>query len=408
MVSPRMPTYAPVIPSQSSPGQTVVPAGPGQSNKPAPPPTQEQRLKPETPAYSPPASQTPSANDLDDAPTWEEETNSKSDGEAPWKSNLPPLPAPGDPLETDLGAPEAFPGTNSRMVQVAPASQRVDAQSVTVINNLWLSTARSSGQRPIEVARVGRGKDYVLVVGSIYGNEPEAVDLMDRFNREIRTTGAPQDLVVLMIRTPNPDGLTEKIRTNSQGVDLNRNFPSTRFTLSPTSLTGTHPASEPETQFMMRVLKEYSPTRVIHVRSSIGNRPLVLVNDRWNIEELRHSLAATADVNAFSGDLKAGSLEEFVEERLGLPLATVLLPPQGFGELPVRDLLKLTTATAASGPARTPPGDAVANSTPASRVVTDGAKGDVDLLPSPSSPQETQGSERGSATRFQELPPPPR
>lgn len=108
--------------------------------------------------------------------------------------------------------------------------------------------------RPIVVRRSGDlTSDFkVLLVGSIHGDEPQGMRVVDRINRLHREGLEGVDLWT--VRTVNPDGTRARTRKNARGVDLNRNF---RFRFDP-SLTGGYesgpfPFSEPETRAVVRV-----------------------------------------------------------------------------------------------------------------------------------------------------------
>jgi murein peptide amidase A len=108
---------------------------------------------------------------------------------------------------------------------------------------------RSVDDRPIRVERLGdpRSDRHVLVVGSIHGDEPEGLRIVERIRR--RYAERLRSIDLWTIATVNPDGLAAKRRTNAHGVDLNRNF-GHQFdpTLSGGYESGPHPFSEPESR----------------------------------------------------------------------------------------------------------------------------------------------------------------
>ena len=73
------------------------------------------------------------------------------------------------------------------------------------------------------------------------------------------------------IPTLNPDGLARKSRYNSRGVDLNRNFPASNFKKS--RRNGPFPSSEPETKALMKMIRQFRPSRILAVHS-----PLLCMN----------------------------------------------------------------------------------------------------------------------------------
>ena len=87
--------------------------------------------------------------------------------------------------------------------------------------------------------------------------------------------GGPKSLIsrrgLLFIPCLNPDGMSLGIRTNANGVDLNRNFPTKNWG-EDTSSAGDNPedyfggkyaGSEIETQFLIDVIEEYKPEKIL-------------------------------------------------------------------------------------------------------------------------------------------------
>ena len=125
--------------------------------------------------------------------------------------------------------------------------------------------------RDISLCHVGGShigaKNSLLVIGSIHGNELAGLAVVD----EIVKNGA-LDSDVWVIRNANPDGAAANTRQNANGVDLNRNFPTEWLPSDPTlgTFSGYSPASEPETQTLMRVIDELKPKSVITLHQPYG------------------------------------------------------------------------------------------------------------------------------------------
>lgn len=143
----------------------------------------------------------------------------------------------------------------------------------------WSSIARSISSRSIDALTIpasvgGAEPPRVLVIGSIHGNEPEGLPAVQPLvaalsvARRDATLGA----TVRIIRDLNPDATAARSRTNSRGVDLNRNFPASNF--SPAPDRGPSPLSEPESRALARELDAFRPDLVI-VFHSIRSGPFV-------------------------------------------------------------------------------------------------------------------------------------
>lgn len=98
----------------------------------------------------------------------------------------------------------------------------------------------------------------ILVVGVVHGDEPQGEDLINRYL-------ADNESGMLFIPSLNPDGKQFGRRTNSNGVDINRNFPTKNWELTKKDnyFGGETPASEIETKFLINVIEEYKPRLIL-------------------------------------------------------------------------------------------------------------------------------------------------
>lgn len=98
----------------------------------------------------------------------------------------------------------------------------------------------------------------ILVVGVVHGDEPQGEDLINRYL-------AGNESGMLFIPSLNPDGKQLGRRTNSNGVDINRNFPTKNWELTEKDnyFGGESPASEIETKFLINVIEEYKPRLIL-------------------------------------------------------------------------------------------------------------------------------------------------
>lgn len=125
-----------------------------------------------------------------------------------------------------------------------------------------------------------RRPQNVLVFGLVHGDEePSAAVALSWLNRlnEIEPRNSWRIIPVL-----NPDSWVLKTRTNANGVDVNRNFPSSdwqelahkywksKAQASPRRFPGTVPASEPETRCAMQHVADFKPDFVISIHTPLG------------------------------------------------------------------------------------------------------------------------------------------
>lgn len=115
-----------------------------------------------------------------------------------------------------------------------------------------------------EIELIGNNYAKTLIIGVFHGDEPQGKYLIDRYLKE-PTRNA------LFIPCLNPDGMQLNTRTNANGVDLNRNFPTKNWGQD-TSLAGNNPkdyfggksaASEIETRFLIEIIEEYKPSLIL-------------------------------------------------------------------------------------------------------------------------------------------------
>lgn len=112
----------------------------------------------------------------------------------------------------------------------------------------------------IELFGSDNKKSYsVLVIGVFHGDEPQGDFLIREYLNK------NPDSNILFIPCLNPDGKILKKRTNLNGVDLNRNFPTFNWKLLPKNeyFGGKSPASEIETQFLIKIIEQYNPKLIL-------------------------------------------------------------------------------------------------------------------------------------------------
>lgn len=123
----------------------------------------------------------------------------------------------------------------------------------------------------------------ILMLGGIHGDEYSSVTIMFKWMQILDKyhSGLFHWKVAPLV---NPDGLLQKKsqRMNANGVDLNRNFPNNahpQASLSywkdhaysdPRRYPGKSPASEAETQWVVKLIKEFEPDAIVAVHAPYG------------------------------------------------------------------------------------------------------------------------------------------
>lgn len=110
----------------------------------------------------------------------------------------------------------------------------------------------------------------LLFIGGVHGDEPEGVQLAEDLLRWLQKNNNEALRSWILIPCLNVDGFKENKRTNSNGVDLNRNFPSKDWCSTAKSdryFPGHHACSENETKSVVQLIEEEKPQLIIHFHS---------------------------------------------------------------------------------------------------------------------------------------------
>jgi protein MpaA len=189
----------------------------------------------------------------------------------------------------------------------------------------WSRFYRSTDRRPVETLILGSGPSRVAILASLHGDETQSVSLVENLARSLRAH--PEQLrnaTVLLVKSPNPDGFYGRTAYNINGVDLNRNFPSDNWKELRNNRAGAAAASEAETRVVVRVLGDFRPALVVHVKDS---RQSGVVNYEGEIQPLADQIASMLSGQTVHGlgEKTSGSVESYVMTRLASSSLTLLL-----------------------------------------------------------------------------------
>lgn len=123
----------------------------------------------------------------------------------------------------------------------------------------------------------------VMVIGGIHGDELTSVSVVFRWMQRLNDADA-QNYHWLVIPLANPDGLLSNPpqRTNANGVDLNRNFPTPGWSeeapaywkkqtgADPRRFPGKHAMSEVETVWLRDQIEHFRPDVIFSVHAPFG------------------------------------------------------------------------------------------------------------------------------------------
>jgi protein MpaA len=174
--------------------------------------------------------------------------------------------------------------------------------------------------RPIECQRIGFGRDTVLILATIHGDEAAGTPLVSRLAEHLQDN--PKLLKgrkVVIMPVTNPDGYVHNSRFNVNGVDLNRNFPADNFDAS--QRHGAYALCEPESRAIKAVLDKYRPKRIVSI-----HQPVACIDYDGPAAELAASMGMHTNLPVKRIGSRPGSLGSYAGLTLGTPIITFELP----------------------------------------------------------------------------------
>lgn len=169
----------------------------------------------------------------------------------------------------------------------------------------------------------------ILVIGVFHGDEPQGKFLIEEYLK------LSPNCPLLFIPCLNPDGMQYDSRTNSNGVDLNRNFPTGNWELTEKNefYGGSCPASEIETKFLIEVIEEYKPNLILTLHA-----PFKVVNYDGPADEIAQKIAEIINypVEESIGYPTRGSFGTYCGVEKCIPTITLELDE----ECPVQELIE--------------------------------------------------------------------
>ena len=167
----------------------------------------------------------------------------------------------------------------------------------------------------------------VLVIGVVHGDEPQGKFLIDKYLKKVESSR------IAFIPCLNPDGQKAGTRVNTNGVDLNRNFPTQNWQLSEKNefFGGEAPASEIETKFLIDIVEEIRPKLILTIHA-----PYKVVNYDGNAKEVAQMISDIIKypVEESIGYPTPGSFGTWAGIEKEIPVITLELDE----EIPVADL----------------------------------------------------------------------
>ena len=184
--------------------------------------------------------------------------------------------------------------------------------------------------RPIEVSVFGSGPKTVLIMAGVHGDETSGVEVVRSLLSQLTHHSSLITGRIVLMPLANPDGYEAGTRQNANGVDINRNFPTKDFGTRPRKkkfFGGKIAASEPETQAIMAVVREFKPRLIISLHAS-----LACVNYNGACVRMARRISRATGLPA-KGDIGypcPGSMGTYYGGEGRVPVITLELPKDGF------------------------------------------------------------------------------
>lgn len=130
-----------------------------------------------------------------------------------------------------------------------------------------LESGHSLEGKPITAFKTDiKASKYLYLIGGVHGNEVEGVYVLKELFNWLKNEHSLKDMPIVVLPILNVDGYRAQSRVNAHLVDLNRNLPTKDWTpekSQPKYNPGPKPLSEPENQFLVKMLDKYKPGMII-------------------------------------------------------------------------------------------------------------------------------------------------
>jgi len=170
----------------------------------------------------------------------------------------------------------------------------------------------------------------ILLIGGTHGNEYASISTIYKWItllNQSHTDSYDWRIIPLL----NPDGLMQKSssRTNANGVDLDRNFPTNdgdhnamqyweeNTNRDPEYFPGKKALSEPESQWLAEEIKQYQPDAIITIHAPLSSHAYI----SSNIKQSKKGAQYQQSITTFPG-----SFNQYVGTEINIPILTVELP----------------------------------------------------------------------------------
>jgi hypothetical protein len=187
----------------------------------------------------------------------------------------------------------------------------------------WTVAGTSVQGRPILIKRFGHGPQKVVWLGGIHGNEIEGSVATANLPAAFSAAHLDSKVTLVVIWDANPDGRALHIRTNANGFDLNRQFPSANFGYGADAPPG-EPLSQPEAKVVHDIIVKEKPNLVVACHSWWGDQ---FINYDGPAAEIAARFSALSGFPVKTSDQLgpdlSGSMGNWIGVDMGIPILTI-------------------------------------------------------------------------------------
>ena len=218
------------------------------------------------------------------------------------------------------GPPIPGAGQNGIMPPDRPSSGQLPTLRIDAPKPFaWTPIGKTSGDRSFQTVTIGDDGYRSLVIGSVAGDDPLALELVAQLARHLHNgetiLGGFQSTV---LRTLNPDGEALRKVLNAKGQYINHGFPKDN---------GIADGNQPvEVTFLLHQIATLQPQRVIHVRTIEGNTGLIAASSGCLPTANESGEWLGFRVISLPGKAVAGSLEKHLASSGRCEVMTFAIP----------------------------------------------------------------------------------
>ncbi|GAB4010553.1 MAG: murein tripeptide amidase MpaA [Bdellovibrio sp.] len=172
-----------------------------------------------------------------------------------------------------------------------------------------------------------RSQKWIYLIAGVHGDEVEGVYCLQQLFDWLKNNDDLPQTPMVVIPILNIDGYRAGTRTNSHGVDLNRNLPAKSWSnvaREAKYFPGTHAMSEPENVYLDKLFQKFPPAFIVSFHSW---KPMLNINGNCRkFAEIMHDHNQYPIIDDIEGHPTPGSMGDYAPEKYNAPVLTLEFP----------------------------------------------------------------------------------